>query len=285
MGNRESRKISVRPYLLTAVQLPFLTHFHPSVSMFATSLLADQRMPSKPDLASHSLTHFLDRYVYRNAKASTGKPHGSSIMQPLAGGDTRGILLSNKAMLSEIQTVNSEAFWHKKTEDVAVDEVFFHKYFSQIGKKRYAAANRKPAKPENSHDDRGDGDEIWQVFEESRPEVELNDGSDMDMEDLDSSNAESVNEEGREIFASGSGEDSDFFDVDEISNASESVIRDNTEDEELFEDGLKSSRHAIVNDMEKGSTRAKRRKLENLPTFASVEEYADLLGNEEDLDL
>ena len=158
--------------------------------MFASRLLNDDKMPPKPDLASHTLTHFLDRFVYRNAKASAGGPRGSSIMQPLAGGDNKGILLSNRSTQGGQQPVNSEAFWRKKAEDVAVDEVFFHTYFNQIGKGKQAAGKKNAAKTaEDSDNEDENEDEIWQALVDSRPEVEgpSDDDSDLEMLDLDDS--------------------------------------------------------------------------------------------------
>ena len=86
-------------------------------------------MPPKPDLASHTLSNFLDRFVYRNAKSAAGGPRGTSIMQPLAGGESRGVFLSSKTANHAQRPVNTDAFWHKKVEDVAVDEVIFPQVF------------------------------------------------------------------------------------------------------------------------------------------------------------
>jgi len=288
--------------------IPFLAHFHPSVSLFASRLLFDEKMPPKPDLTSHTLTHFLDRFVYRNAKATAGGPKGSSIMQPLAGSDSKGILLSNRTSQASQYSVNSEAFWRKKAEDVAVDEVFFHKYFSQIGKGKQPtspSANKEKAKKKD--DDEGDEDdenedEIWQALVDSRPEVEGNseDDSDLEMLDLEGSDEES---------ASASASDGDEGGV---------IINEEDDDEEMEEDGdglfdeedddligseseagsdidalfEKELQTAAGNGDEDGkdsekeeTSRQKRRKLKNLPTFASAEDYAEMLENEEDEDL
>ncbi|KAI4086360.1 MAG: hypothetical protein L6R37_008421 [Teloschistes peruensis] len=63
--------------------LPFLKHYHPSVSLFAARLLTHDAMPPKTDLSSHTLIHFLDRFVYRNPKSTTAA-RGASIMQPIS---------------------------------------------------------------------------------------------------------------------------------------------------------------------------------------------------------
>lgn len=275
--------------------IPFLAHFHPSVSMFASRLLSDEKMPPKPDLSSHTLTHFLDRFVYRNAKASAGGPKGSSIMQPLSGGDSKGILLSSRSTQAGQQPVNSEAFWKRKAEDVAVDEVFFHKYFNQIGKGKQAS-NKKQEKAvknaDGSEDEEDENeDEIWQALVDSRPEVEgpSDNDSDLEMMDLEDSDrsdvasdasAEDMDEDGEEdansdsdgdVVLSGFSEDEDVGSEDEV--RSELV--------ELFEKELETAQPETKNEE---TSRQKRRKLKTLPTFASVDDYAEMLDNDEDED-
>lgn len=271
--------------------IPFQAHFHPSVSLFASRLLNEEKMPPKPDLTSHTLTHFLDRFVYRNAKAAASGPRGSSIMQPLSGGESRSILLSNRSTQNGQHPVNTEAFWRKKVEDVAVDEIFFHKYFSQIGKGRQVSSKKKPEKTgEGSEDDEEeDEDEIWQALVDSRPEVEggSDDDSDLEMLDLDDSDAESDAE----------GEDAEDGEEGVIFNDSEDSVSamddgealfDSEDDapaevDELFEKELETGQGSEGKPKE--SSRDRRKKMKNLPTFASVEDYADMLDNDEDEDL
>ncbi|KAL9028943.1 MAG: hypothetical protein Q9196_002749, partial [Gyalolechia fulgens] len=97
-------------------------------------------MPPKPDLASHTLIHFLDRFVYRNPKTTTSA-RGASIMQPLTSSSAfdapnhqNKLLLSSAPSFKERvkQPVNSEAFRKQEADKVAADEVFFHKYFSAV---------------------------------------------------------------------------------------------------------------------------------------------------------
>lgn len=251
-------------------------------------------MPPKPDLASHTLSNFLDRFVYRNAKAAAGGPRGSSIMQPLAGGDSRGILLSSKTAYHAQDSVNTDAFWHKKVEDVAVDEVFFHKYFSQIGKAKQALGKKKgsQAAPAGSDDENDENeDEIWQALVDSRPEVEGNsdDESELEMMDLDESEAESS--------ASGYEMGSDDEDAED-SEQSEMGTPAGFEEGGLFDDEGDSGseiEHLVADVLETGkagetgkseeTSKQRRKKLKSLPTFASVEDYAEMLDNDEDEDI
>jgi ribosome biogenesis protein MAK21 len=167
-------------------------------------------MPAKPDLASHTLIHFLDRFVYRNAKTATGSFRGNSIMQPLAGGVGQDILLSKRRTSSQHQPLNSASFWRQRVDDVAVDEVFFHKYFNHVteGKKPKKRESKTPGNTkagDRSEDDGENEDEIWQALVESRPDVEgqSEDSGDLEMLDLndsedDSSLSQSVYLEGDE---------------------------------------------------------------------------------------
>ncbi|PQE17545.1 ccaat-box-binding transcription factor protein [Rutstroemia sp. NJR-2017a BBW] len=277
--------------------IPFLAHFHPSVSLFAHRLLDDEKMPPKPDLASHTLANFLDRFVYRNAKAAAGAPKGSSIMQPLAGGDSRGIFVSSRGAQAQ-QSVNSEAFWRKKAEDVAVDEVFFHKYFSQIGKGKQPA-KKKETKKGALDDDEEDEDEIWQALVESKPDIEGpddDDDEDLDMDDFDMSEDEET-DGGVDIEGEGEDEDVDMEDIDEDEGDESPGIFDEDEDDlrgsddeagsdldQLFEKELQRAADTEKEGKKKETSREKKRRLKNLPTFASADDYAAMLdgdGNED----
>ena len=45
----------------------FLNHYHPTIAIYASSFL-DGTEQVKPDLGLYTLSHFLDRFVYKNAK-------------------------------------------------------------------------------------------------------------------------------------------------------------------------------------------------------------------------
>lgn len=211
-------------------------------------------------------------------------------MQPLSGGDSRGIFLSTRAGDRSQQPLNTERFWQKKVEDVAADEVFFHKYFSQMGKSKQASGKKKlvPQATENSrHDDSEDEDEneIWQALVDSRPEVEgpSDDDSDMEMLDLDESDM--------------STDDLDADDEDDAASPAEVGAEDIVSEEQsdlawesqpesdvddLFSKELQTARLGEARNTGKENKKGKRRKLNSLPTFASVEDYAEMLDNEED---
>lgn len=253
--------------------------------MFTSRLLKDEKMPPKPDLTSHSLIHFLDKFVYRNAKTAATSSRGGSIMQPLSGGDSR-LLLSNRATQNKEQPINSEAFWNKKAEDVSVDEVFFHKYFSHIGKGKQSLNKKKASAKQregSDNEDEENEDEIWQALVDSRPELEggSDEDSDMEMLDLDDSDVSSSNDddeaenheaEEHETDLEGSEVPEDVPDDDQWDDASDV--------DELFEKELQKAQMPDK-DAEESRTQ-KRRRLKHLPTFASVEDYAEMLDNEDE---
>lgn len=248
-------------------------------------------MPPKPDLISHTLSSFLDRFVYRNAKATAADPRGSSIMQPLSGGENGGVLLTSKAANRQQQPLNSEAFWRKKAEDVAVDEVFFHRYFTQIGKSKQVAAEKKIRKTSGESDDEEaeNEDEIWQALVDSRPEVEGgSDGdSDMEMLDLDDSDAElSVDDSDIEEI------DDDKVDVEgsDISSSEifgeedDAIAGSASEEADLFAKEVQTAQNELE-PKDEDSKKSRRKKLKSLPTFASADDYAEMLDNDEDEDM
>lgn len=157
--------------------LPLLSHYHPTVSLHARQLLLSQPLTSTPDLALNTLSHFLDRFVYKNPKKQIPKQKGSSAMQPAAGDAISGggvrlirgeIGNSPDSNSGGGVTVNDEKWWKRRIEDVPIDQVFFHRYFNQkdeLEKARAAKAkkrnkgkrNEEGSEVESSKD--GDGEE------------------------------------------------------------------------------------------------------------------------------
>lgn len=248
-------------------------------------------MPAKPDLASNTLAQFLDRFVYRNPKITT-KSRGASTMQPLLGGDTSGLLVSTLSKSRSRVPVNSEAFTGQDVGKVAPDEVFFHRYFSTVGRAK-ERAKRKKEKKRSQHADGSDAaedeDEIWQALVRSRPELEEDSDAGMDS-DL----AESI-DNGADSVGSGDirhspaaidefsddGEDGLDFDDDEGALiGSDDDVPDTLaialEEEEASNDGKLRGQ----NDSGKGR-RAKRRKMKSLPTFASADDYMEMLKDDD----
>jgi ribosome biogenesis protein MAK21 len=308
--------------------LPYTTHFHPSVSLNAANLLEHNPMSGKPDLTLHTLTHFLDRFVYRTPKASAPS-RGASIMQPLAGGETADRLVEAGKKAQNELPLNTEAFWKKKAADVAAEDVFFHEYFTRVNKDKEKVRAKKgkdvdPVARDEEEDVDGvsdDEDEIWKALVDSRPELEADGDSDddLDMDDLESAFDDSEDE------GEGEGEDSDggviFNDESDVPSDEEMAefsepeeaapapktkkgkkAQDEDDDSDNFDmdvsdDGaFVDSDEDLPSDIELGgmdltpadvpapaeSDRKKRRKLKQLPTFASADDYAALLADDDD---
>ncbi|KAJ3355022.1 hypothetical protein HDU83_004193 [Entophlyctis luteolus] len=143
--------------------VPFASHFHPTVSLYATTLLSGRAITvptsatAYDPLQNHTLARFLDRFVYKNPKHVASAYRGSSLMQPrppgmlgngggddgggrenlIAGARKRGVVVrddgegsgTNGVMMDD-EPVNSAAFLRRKREDVAVDEVIIAIYFA-----------------------------------------------------------------------------------------------------------------------------------------------------------
>ncbi|KAJ6781036.1 hypothetical protein PWT90_04776 [Aphanocladium album] len=256
--------------------IPMQTHYHPSVTVFAAGLLDKAAKMQKPDLDSHSLIRFLDKFVYRNAKATDGSK-GVSIMQPLrATKDSGDIWLGSRGAGASGTQVNSSAFWNKKVEDVAAEDVFFHEYFQNIGKEPKDRKKKAVAEPEAGDEEVEEAgeDEIWKALVDAQPDID-GDGSDVDEGFDDFDEEEMASLDGSSPAMSLDDDDSDggvSIEGDEDEDGSDGFVEfnDDSEDEvdSKKEDNKKKS--------------ARRKMLKGLPTFASVDDYAELLANEEE---
>ena len=261
--------------------IPFQAHFHPSVAVSAEHLARHAKLPGKPDLELHTLVHFLDRFVYRNPKAATLNLRGSSVMQPLAGGDATGILVASG---SHVQLpVNSEKFWARMGGDVPAEDVFFHQYFTSLGK---TAENKKKAK-RMSHDSGDDANEdeeseIWKAMIESAPDLEgaNNSDDDLEMSDLESAFEESSDEdvEDGEVGENGEGREvATLLAADSLSDVGTSSAGGSNHSAADEDERVPEFRKHVH---EGGNVR--KRRLKNLPTFASASDYAKMIEEEEE---
>ena len=275
-------------------ELPSLTlHYHPSVSLFATRLLLHDPMPPKPDLQQNTLISFLDRFVYKNPKiGGNAKAKGTSLMQPLGSIDKGNVLLSAySGQKSRAQPLNSDTFWRQQGADVGADEVFFHKYFSAVKSKeekkreRKAKKSRKVGDGDDSSQDEEEEAEIWKALVDSRPEVE-GDDSDVDMGFSDD----------EELAAAMDEDEDDLSDLDEDAHSRHDGLASaldfddsmsGTESARSEESSGKPTTTVGKNRRAKGEEqqeplKGKRRKLKGLPTFASADDYAQMLEDGSD---
>ncbi|EGC43319.1 CCAAT-box-binding transcription factor [Histoplasma capsulatum var. duboisii H88] len=272
--------------------LPYLAHFHPSVSVNASHLLHHEPMSGKPDLSIHTLTHFLDRFVYRNPKA-TPSMRGASIMQPLAGGESKGLLITSGGMAKAHEPVNREEFWKKQSDEVAAEDVFFHEYFNRMEKDnlRKQKSKKKPGARDKGGDESDAESEIWKALVHSRPELE-GEGESEDGIDIDDLASAMGDEEDDGL---GDVEMGDMESLDDDEEAGGFMDEDAFEMDVSDEDAFRGSDDDLPSDLDNGveellaetsckgnksTSRQKRKKLKHLPVFASVDDYAALLADE-----
>ena len=112
---------------LNYAQTPLLNHYHPAISLHAHQLLSSQPLTSSADLSQNTLSHFLDRFVYKNPKqiktgdSAGGK--GASAMQPSASAIDGVKLIKGEVGVESM--VNEAAFLKKHVQDVPVDQVLY----------------------------------------------------------------------------------------------------------------------------------------------------------------
>jgi ribosome biogenesis protein MAK21 len=285
--------------------LPLQAHYHPSVHVLAQRIIDSQPIKEKPDPTIYTLMNFLDKFAFRNPKVKQAA-HGASIMQPMAGAgtlNTGSYLITDRTGSDKTGTsLNSEQFWKRKVDDVRVDEVFFHAYFEKSGKAKQKTKKDKKKKDADSDDSDAGEDEIWKALAQSRPEVEGGDDdddlSDFDMDMSGDEDAGSVDEEdgGVELNLGSEDEeeaadqamedddDSDNFNFDDedgdafVASDDEVPVDWDTEEEEVEEEDVVAQLMKDKGDKEKRGK--KKRKLKHLPTFASADDYAKLIGDD-----
>ncbi|KAH7579146.1 CBF/Mak21 family [Nakaseomyces glabratus] len=283
----------------------FTDHYHPTVKAYAEAFVNGKyKEVSKPDLGLYTLTHFLDRFVYRNAKQ---KPlsRGSSIMQPLFGGaQTReSLLVKASDMVRNIGPVNTKNWIDSKVEEIKPEDRFFYQYFTS--KKTAIKSDKKEAQPKEE-DEEMDEDEIWNALVKSRPDVEddsddsvgfsdedFGDMSDMsDDEDQDVAPSDDDDEEDSDSNDVNIDEDI-FYSFNDDGEGKEQEDEDENEDddEDEDEDGidsdtLKRLREDEVSSSEeeeednKKNKKQKKSKKKSLPVFAAAEDYAKYLESD-----
>lgn len=99
--------------------MPLLHHFHPSVALHARQILDGEKVTTTADLSLNTVSQFLDRFVYKNAKRPAAR--GASLMQPGAVEDGTSLVRHVRGLASG--NLNEEAFWNKPAEKVPVDQV------------------------------------------------------------------------------------------------------------------------------------------------------------------
>ncbi|CCF51718.1 hypothetical protein NDA11_007932 [Ustilago hordei] len=193
--------------------LPLLSHYHPSVSVHALQLVEGGKITTNADLSLNTLSHFLDRFVYRNPKQKCSL-RGASAMQPMTQ-VASGVTRSRTHALKSDEFFNTETFWKKRADSIPADQLFFHKFFNLKSKQPTAASIQTGADDDSNalagsddeqlsagakqieletdesdssldSDDDSDEKEIWKVIKATMPgKEELEAFDDSDREDDD----------------------------------------------------------------------------------------------------
>ncbi|KAI8907078.1 CBF/Mak21 family-domain-containing protein [Powellomyces hirtus] len=180
----------------------FATHFHPTVSLYAQTLLSGSSIAPPPNtknydpLQNHTLQRFLDRFVFKNPKKVESAYKGASLMQPRVAGlhagpkdedrlvsaaRKRGVVVQNEDVgtvaLDDIPVHLRARKWVEDSadgEDVPVDEAFFYQFFKTKHQVDTAAGKLK-AKRKGRLDD--DVDDIAMDVDAEEGDAEDYDGS------------------------------------------------------------------------------------------------------------
>ena len=217
-------------------------------------------------------------------------------MQPMAGGDASALLVSAYSNKDRSrQPVTSEAFWKQDAGKVGADEVFFHKYFSTLGRGREKAKKKKASKKKDDasseSEDEGDEDEIWKALVDSRPELDGgSDGGIFSDDDLGSEmgDLDDTDEDLQPGEDHGSPDVVGLDDSMSLEEDDDEALLDSDDEvpsdiEAAFETELqtrKPGKDAVPEMLEEGEKRSKkRRRLKSLPTFASADDYAKMIDD------
>ncbi|KAJ4490490.1 CBF/Mak21 family-domain-containing protein [Lentinula aciculospora] len=301
---------------------PLLHHYHPTISLHARQLLNSQPLTASADLALNTLSHFLDRFVYKNAKkiSSDGtKGKGVSAMQPAASGVEGVKLIKGEVSTSGNVLMNEERFLKKRPEDIPVDQLFFHKYFTRKNERAKAKntdanedeeldsndeevdedssgeeeeeemdltgdESEKAKTDKNSEEEAGsdlDEEEVWKAMQASMPKA-LTDDVDLMDDDDDDDDDKDENENTDDELSLVEGSDNEDL-ITSNGDLPDGLIEYDGSDadaEEWNGIGEKSNKRKR-NDEDK----KRRKKLKSLPTFASYEDYAKIIedGPEDDI--
>uniref|UniRef100_A0A1A8KF65 CCAAT/enhancer-binding protein zeta n=1 Tax=Nothobranchius kuhntae TaxID=321403 RepID=A0A1A8KF65_NOTKU len=271
----------------------FSLHFHPSVALFARTILQAEPIQYSGDpLQDFTLIRFLDRFVFRNPKQQKGKQNSDS-----------AVLRPKLRFLPGSVPVNCADFLSKEESQVPVDQVFFHRFF----KKRQQ--DKQNQRPERGGDDESVEDVDDEEFENLLDSLEGDSYfTDVEKEDLDfAANVKSkrtqknpdsdsdLSDLDDEEVSLGSMDEEDFGDVLEEeeggtfmdpSGDEEDEAPELEEEEEEDEDLDPPVRKRRSNDLSfcpaSGSaTRTKKPKRE-ASMFASAEEFGSLLDENTD---
>ena len=216
-------------------------------------------------------------------------------MQPMVSDNTRNVLLAPSVGGVQRMPVTSDEFRAKQDKDVAAEDVFFHKYFANLGKD----AKTKDKKQKADYDAElisDDEDAVWDAMMKSAPELEGVEDSDDDlsMSDLESAmDSDDASSEADEAMQDDS--DDDGVDIEAgIFDDSDQDMEDGDgngdvpsfDEADSDVDAGEDEEVALAAVPTTNADKKKRsKKMKSLPTFASADDYAAMLDNDEGEDI
>jgi ribosome biogenesis protein MAK21 len=117
--------------------LPFANHFHPTIALYARSILSRTKIPIQTNydpLLNHTIQKFLDRFVYKNPKKVKEITKGSSIMQSRIETTNGNIVAGRRKLNVEFGDDGVEVKGEQRVDqrDVfGVDELFYERFFKE----------------------------------------------------------------------------------------------------------------------------------------------------------
>ncbi|CAI4037945.1 hypothetical protein SMKI_04G2820 [Saccharomyces mikatae IFO 1815] len=278
----------------------FINHFHPTIQTYASAYVTGEtEHVAKPDLGLFTLSHFLDRFVYRSAK-QTNVTRGASIMQPLFSGSrvNDSVLVKASDVMHDQDPVNTEDWLTKKVGDIKPEDKFFYQYFTT---KKTADRKGKKSNEESNFDsdDEMNEDEIWSALVKSRPDVEDDsDDSELDFGEDDFSESSSEDEaqidalDDEDVKGEGSQEsdeeealDEDIFysfDGEQDSEDKKRSFAESGEEEDKEEEQEEKDGDDEDGTAKRAKKKQRKNMLKSLPVFASADDYAQYLDQDSD---
>ncbi|GAA6231719.1 CCAAT/enhancer-binding protein zeta [Lates japonicus] len=117
-------------------------HFHPSVSLFAKTILQGDFIQYSGDpLQDFTLTRFLDRFVFRNPKQLKGKQNTDA-----------AVLKPKQRLPVDSLPVNCEEFLSKDESQIPVDKIFFYRFFKKRQQEKHLRRPRRDGDDESVED-------------------------------------------------------------------------------------------------------------------------------------
>uniref|UniRef100_A0A673B4P5 CCAAT/enhancer-binding protein zeta n=1 Tax=Sphaeramia orbicularis TaxID=375764 RepID=A0A673B4P5_9TELE len=241
-------------------------HFHPSVSLFAKTILQGGSIQYSGDpLQDFTLIRFLDRFVFRNPKQLKGKQNTDSV-----------VLQPKQKSPSSSLPVNCEEFLSKEESQIPVDEIFFYRFFKKRQQEKQSRRPRSDGDNESLED--VDDDEFEKILDSCEGDSYFTDlpGDDLDF-------AGSVNKKkGKKTAEDSDSDDSDMDDLDDeevsLGSMDEEDFGDELEDEGgMFMDPDGAEEDDDDEGSKQGTKKKKKKGKMDTAVFTSAEEFGSML--------